>query len=346
MEKSKATYDGSDLLKLICSMLIIFLHINPFPYNSFLRFFTRSIANIGVPIFFMLSGFFFFSKIYKAPESDHKNVLKNYLIRLLCLLAFWTTPYFIIYDLPWIIKGNVFLNALEYLKHVLLGGPGYFLWYIVSLIFATIYCYALKNTKLYISIPTVSLLFVVGCIGTSYTFLLDNTFLSNCLQLYNNTFVTMRNGLFFGLPCVFTGATIAKNKGALLNLKKSIICFFISVALVVLELYALRNNLMEARNMQVSIIVLAFACVLLSINVKINLGKYSAIIRKLSFLIYVIHPLYIRIILLLLPINETIEYYWYLWYWLQIPCILAATIITGMFIIKLSKKVAFLKKAM
>jgi hypothetical protein len=69
-------------------------------------------------------------------------------------------------------------------------------------------------------------------------------------------------------------------------------------------------------------------------------------LRKLSFLVYVIHPLYITIIPKVLHYLKGIDYYWYLWYWFQIPIIAVASIITGLIIIQASKNIKILKKVM
>ena len=345
MAEKKLRYDGFDLIKFICSILIIFLHINPFPEESFARFITKGIANIGVPIFFILSGFFFSLKLNNSDVAEHPKILKKYIARLLTLLAIWTVPYFFIYDLPWIIKGNIFLNLFEYLKHVLLGGSEYFLWYIVSLIFGTVYYYFLKNLKPHITFLIVLILFLIGSIGTSYTQILQDTVFEKVLCSYNNIFFTLRNGLFFGLPCIYLGTVIAQKKDKI-NISKSLICFLFTAIIFAIECYCLFKNHLTVKTIQASVILLSIGCVLLMLNVKINLGKYSLILRKLSFLIYVIHPLYIRIILLLLPIKGTIEYYWYVFWWMQIPVILILSIITGLILIKSSEKIRFLKKAM
>lgn len=345
MAEKNARYDSFDLLKFVCSILIVFLHINPFAEESLARFITKGIANIGVPVFFMLSGFFFRLKLNKSDISEHPQILKKYILRLLSLLAIWTVPYFFIYDLPWIINGNIFLNMIEYLRHILFGGSGYFLWYIVSLIFGIMYYYFLRNLKPPITFLIVFIILLIGSIGTSYTKILSDTVFERLLNSYNDIFYTLRNGLFFGLPCIYFGAIIAQNKDKI-NASKSLICFLFTAIIFAAECYYLFKNNSLVGVMQTSVILLSIGFVLLLLNIRISLGKYSIILRKLSFLIYVIHPLYIRILLLLLPINGTIEYYWYVLWWTQIPIILILSIITGLLLIKSSERISFLKNAM
>ena len=113
MLKDKTRYDSFDLLKLICSLLIISLHLNPFPKEGIIYFLTRGIANIGVPVFFILSSFFFYTKINAAPKSEHKAILWRYIKRLLVLLAVWNLVYFFASDIWWIIDGNLFIIFLS-----------------------------------------------------------------------------------------------------------------------------------------------------------------------------------------------------------------------------------------
>jgi hypothetical protein len=98
--------------------------------------------------------------------------------------------------------------------------------------------------------------------------------------------------------------------------------------------------------MQISVLLLSVACVILFYNISLSNTELLFQLRKLSFLNYVIHPLYIRSIPLILHFLYGIDYYWYLFYPAQIPVVISASVITGIVLIRLSEKKTFFKMIM
>lgn len=345
----KKQYDSLDLLKFVCSILIVFLHLNPFSKEGEFYYFSRALVSIGVPIFFVLSGFFFFRK---SKGMSIKNVyeyeegrLKKYVKRIFELLIFWIIPYFFVIDLWWIIDGNIGENILKYLHHILFGGSGFYLWYLVAQIVGMILCCVLRKYNRKISGTIVLILFFVGMVGTSYTFLIEGTVFQKSYDYYMECFYTLRNGVFFGLPCVYIGMLIAENEEKLSDLKGSVIFWSVSIVLMIVEFVLVRMQDMGFQMMQISSIILSISSVVMFLGFNIHI-RWAKILRKLSFLIYVTHPLYIVMIPKVLNVLKGIDYYWYLWYWWQIPVIVGSSIMTGLTIIFLSKRIKFLNKIM
>lgn len=344
-------YLGYDILKFVLSICIIFLHINPFPRESIFYFISMAIGSLGVPCFFILSGFFFFSKIYDMPKEEHKKIYLNYLKRLLCLLGFWLIVYFIAYDIWYIIDGNVLTNIWEYIKRILFGGKSFFLWYVVSLIVGISLTYFLhKVMKEYVAILSF-VLFIIGALCLSYNFLIKDTFLATAYKWYKTYFVSTRNGLFFAFPCVCLGMLVAKGRNYLDTHKNFAIIFFISsLSLFIIEFILIKTQLnIIFSQMHFSAILLSLGLVLICYYVR-GETKFSIFARKLSFLIYVIHPVILKIINALLTTNLCVrfglDYYWYLLWPIQIPVIAGLSILLGWLLIRLSDKIKFLKKVM
>lgn len=65
-----------DFSKFICSILVIMIHVNLFAQeNKWLNFiFVQVLPRIGVPFFFMISGYFFKKGIEKMSKRE-KNIL-------------------------------------------------------------------------------------------------------------------------------------------------------------------------------------------------------------------------------------------------------------------------------
>lgn len=346
-------YTGLDLLKFSCSILIVFLHINPFPKEALFYNLSRAVANVGVPCFFIISGFLLFEKVFQTKEREERStIIKKQLKRLLCLLGLWCAVYFVLYDLWWI-RGEdcpktgdkLALNLLEYIHHILFGGEGFYLWYVVALIVAIILCYALHDKNQKIVIPLMLILLVIGMLGTSYVYLIENTQVSLLFEMYAMWFTTFRNGVFFGAPCVYMGVLLAKNDYA--SWRNSVFLLAISIILFVAEFIMLRSRGETYHVMQITIISVAFSLVAFLKNIKMELpGKFAWYLRKLSFLIYMIHPLLIMYIPRILHALRGIDYYWYLWYGLQIPIVIFVSIAGGCILIQLSAKVRLLKYMM
>ncbi len=76
------TYHSIDLLKVVAALLVVAIHARPFEgraYPLYISLFSR----MAVPVFFVVSAFFFFRKKPGAPQ------LKHYIGRMGCLYAFW-----------------------------------------------------------------------------------------------------------------------------------------------------------------------------------------------------------------------------------------------------------------
>lgn len=341
----KKIYRGLDVLKYILALMIFFLHINPFPADGVFYSLSKAIANIGVPSFFMISGFLFYNKVQNINQKDLLKELGKCEQRLLKLLGIWLVLYFLIYDLWWIIDGDISTNVLKYLHNIMFGGSEFFLWYVVAQMFATALFTILLLRLRYSHVAIIAVILVlVGMIGTSYLSCFQGTVIETFCNEYCKLFTTFRNGLFFGFPCVFIGTMISKYQSKIPSLKNAIILEFIAVALFLMEFVWLNKT---HHIMQVTVLVLAVTTVLLFMHLNFGKIKNTVVLRELSFLIYMIHPLLIRLVSVFfkapIPYVHYFEYYWYLFYPMQIPTLAIISIIIGVCIIKISKKIRFFK---
>lgn len=83
-------YDNLDILKYICSILIVFLHSRPFlNFSDQLDLaFNNIITRICVPIFFVITGYFVAKK-----EKDNPNYIKDYIKKMIPLYLVWNILY-------------------------------------------------------------------------------------------------------------------------------------------------------------------------------------------------------------------------------------------------------------
>ena len=291
----RKSYPGLDILKFLCSIVIIFLHINPF--QGTVRFITKAIGNLGVPCFFIISGFLLFRKLYATPKDEQNKIFFKQIKRLAILLGFWLIVYFLVCDFWWIRDGNITENLLDYGRRILFGGSGFFLWYIVSLMFGITITYFLwRKIKEYTLILSF-VFFLIGAIPFAYQPLIIGSFFEKIYLWYIDCFYTTRNGIFFAFPCLSAGMFIAKKERKIQMLGKRVLYFLLpAICLFVGECFLVYNLFQDMINpMQISVIVLSFALVIAFLQVNKKIRGLSWM-RKISFLNYVIHPLWISLI--------------------------------------------------
>ena len=135
--------------------------------NETLNYFVvHVLTRLGVPFFFLVSGFFLQKKIQDVQK------VKAYLARIFQLYVIYTVLYLpqIVYDYR---KAGGFWgwNLLDFVRNFFLVGSYTQLWYFVGLIVATLLLYLLKNKlKLrdrYIA-AMVLVLYAIGTIGNAY----------------------------------------------------------------------------------------------------------------------------------------------------------------------------------
>lgn len=123
------TYHSIDILKVVAALLVVAIHARPFvgkTYPLYISLFSR----MAVPVFFVVSAFFFFRK---KPDTAQ---LKHYVRRMGWLYAFW-----FVVEAYFTIDGVFFSHdrsVLESLSHFICG---FFLnstfsgsWFIMALI--------------------------------------------------------------------------------------------------------------------------------------------------------------------------------------------------------------------
>ena len=301
----KTEFIAVDFFRLLFAIGIVALHLAPMQdINETLNYFVvHVLTRLGVPFFFLVSGFFLQKKI-----QDVQNV-KAYLARIFQLYVIYTVLYLpqIVYDDR---KAGGFWvwNLLDFVRNFFLVGSYTQLWYFVGLIVATLLLYWLKNKlKLqdrYIA-AMVLVLYAIGTIGNAYIqplqdridvpadalAQLDGKYL--LLWLYFRVFGTTRNGLFFGLPYVFFGYLIAKNRDKIVRknyLLLAVLSFLLMIgeAVVVHEVFGATGSDMLFALLPTSVFILLFAAFIDCRKTERNfhLAKH---LRSLSVLYFGLH---------------------------------------------------------
>lgn len=192
---SKPSIGGNkfDLAKFVMAVLILCLHSGVFPDFFFLVF------RLAVPLFFMITAYFFFNKMERAEREkrgDKKVILLNFVQRNVCLYWFWT----IVFIVPILIQRKWFEHEFPYsilllLRSLFFGSTFRASWFITATVIAAVlicvlsYKCRLKDTTILLIGVCIYLL---CCLDSNYFYLIPGeSVFCKCL---------MKCHLFFGSP--------------------------------------------------------------------------------------------------------------------------------------------------
>ena len=215
-------FNGLDVMKFICAVLVVMIHITPIPDYSdnitasdYINFIIQhGVCRVAVPFYFTTSGFLLFRRMNLS--SPDNNLIKSYCFKILRLFGTW-----------------VFL--------LFIGGNEH-LWYLGALVLAVFILsklFVIKGFRIRYLICIALFLYMIGLLGTSWYGLINHVPIGKGLMDgYLSVFSTTRNGVFFGLVYVLMGALFAHKKiiinfkFAVLGLIASLICLFAEVFLL------------------------------------------------------------------------------------------------------------------
>lgn len=278
-----------DKLRLIASFLIVAIHTYPFAsINPTLDFiFTHVLARVGVPLFFMITGYFILLK-----AKDDKEVLIKYTLKILKMYALSIILY-----LPINFYMGKFssINIVTILKDVFIDGTFYHLWYFPALILGIwIIYFIIKNMSESKALLTVLILFIIGLFGDSYYGLSESLKLTSAFyNIIFSVFNYTRNGLFFAPIFLYLGY-IMKSKNLSLSKNKNIIFILLSLVLMVIEGLILHHYNIQKHD---SMYIMLLPSMILTFNFALKYMKEdNKKLRNIATIIYIVHPLFIIII--------------------------------------------------
>lgn len=299
-------YNSIDMAKLICSILVVMIHIAPFGKQtstnilSYLNFgLSQCLCRIAVPLFFIFNGFFLYKKT--PLEKFSIQYSKKYFFHILKLYLLWSLIYFPI-KLIGILnnpKGIVY-GFVGYFKDLICVGSYTHLWYLNALLFAVALISFLLHKKWTPKkiLLTSSFFYIIGLLGDGYygiiSPLLQFPFVGEIINIYFKIFSTTRNGLFFAFFFVSLGM-ILSGKEIKISRKKSLFFFILSLFLLYTEVFVITHfDIAKDRNILLFTIPSALFCFLYLKKVKLKDTKRN--IRKISSLIFYSHVWVIKMV--------------------------------------------------
>lgn len=276
-----------DQAKVILSVMVVMIHVGFLKdYSSAVNyFFTQSIFRIVVPIFYLVSGYFFFRLITTSGFSG----FKKWFLTLLGLHSFWSLVYLYFY-IPFD-EENFREVFVEVVKRYI---EGYWhLWFTMGLLGAGTCMYFIRNLRNAQLMVIALMLFICGCIiqysgnyhlfGSSY---LDN--IANKTHIY-------RNFLFFAFPFFLIGYLVAR-EGVVTRFGNRLLALLLLMSFAGLCVEGVINMsfIGDYKQSFDMLFLLPFVCIILFlVFLKSERKTSSAIYTQISAGIYFIHPLFI-----------------------------------------------------
>lgn len=260
-----------DILKIILAFFVVFLHMHVLrdSYPSLSYVLVNGLFRIGVPVFLIISGYYFFY------INDLKK-LKKWSVRILLLYIIWSAVYFPL----WKEKEHYLLSILFGYHH---------LWYLIGTFFSGLLLFSMRKS----SAKTLALAILIffGC-GYTIQLLGNSHFFEGDWDAVFNLFPTYRNFLFVCFPFLGMGFLIRKLEIDVRQ-KPSLLLVLASVLFVIFEAFLNYKVLKLSQKESVDLLFsLLIACPLLFLYCKnITVKTDSRILASISTAIYLIHPL-------------------------------------------------------
>ncbi len=297
-ENKKDRNIGLDILKCIAAFLVVCIHA---PFQGKCGEYFVAIARCAVPIFFMITGFFYDNKM--SDSKENKQILKIFKLCIISNIFYFIFKLFFCIidnsDCPALLKAIINKNSLIKL-FIFNESPIYgHLWYLNALLYVLIIMKFVNKHNLLKYVYLISPLLLLG----------DLIFGKYSLLLLNREFpfIFVRNFLFVGIPYFCIGNYINTNFYSKMkeNRSKKYIFFNIVIILItmlttILEKYILITlNCNATRDHYISTTFLAISLFINFLLYK-NSNKINAYIAKIgreySTLIYIMHPAVIEIL--------------------------------------------------
>lgn len=215
METSKrknSKYDAKyDLVKFILSFLVVAIHANLFPMVLY------PWLRIAVPLFFMISSYFLFSKLFCAQKTEHKTILKGFVQRNLALYACWFVillPITFIKRRDLFFTGNILESILNFLRSLFFGSTFVASWFITASVAGALIvyflCRILKKDWAVFLVALASYCFVT--LASSYMPVVGDTFIGDAVNGYTYVMGHLVCSFPASLLYVFIGKFFAERK--------------------------------------------------------------------------------------------------------------------------------------
>ena len=295
-------YDSSkpsavDLCKLILAICILTIHTSLFkPLPSFVEWIIYGmLLRMGVPYFFIASGFFYWQKVKKVVNSAEKVRIceNNYIMHNLHPFLFFSSASLVVHTALAFHRTGI-NGAMETIHNAVFYPLGA-MWFVSSCMMAVVVITELRNHRKLLYIIAISG-YMFALLSNTYWFFVSETKFSIIIELYLEYFVSARNGIFIGIYLFGIGVLLSENKETIdqLSLGKIIsVIAVLTVAQLMEILLVYGKPMKDDSSLFIIMPHLAAAIFLFSLKIYMPYSlETSKQLRRLSTYIYFLHPLF------------------------------------------------------
>ncbi len=306
MQNQRKNYYGLDIAKFVAAIMIISAHFVSergkfaVPIDT-----VFSLYIFSVPFFFTCSAFLFFVKLNKMTDKgDKKEYFIKYEKRIWIMYIVWSAIYWGFRIADYIIHGTSINVVVGDIHTSLLFTTYSTIWFLPALGVAIAIVYMLQNIKKRNLIFMGVILYLIGCLGYSYRGILESIpFLCSFYDLYEKLFISIRNGVFNGVPFVIVGFFIAKKHCNINMVSNAILSVIFSLLAVVEAFICKRYFIGSGPGVDTLIMLVPAEYFIARFLIQVDIKKRSIYIymRKLSLLMFTSQRLFLSAIPIVWP---------------------------------------------
>ncbi len=287
MISQRKNLDSADVLKFVLSILIVATH------TSFFEGYLTPLVRLAVPAFFMISGYFFFSRTNSCDTEEKKKAyLKKSVTHNLKLYLFW---FILLLPLTLYIRKyhtmGIFSGLLHLIRDFLFGSTFQSSWYIVALItgFAIVLFLSDKISQSALIIIGV-IFYIPSLLSSNYEFLLESSdLLKSVGESLSKVFLLPCRNFSVSILYIAIGKYLAE-KNYEGKTKKYTITFLLAFAALIAEYLALRFSGVRIEDTDCYIALPFAAYYLCKVFLTLDITcKHSMVLRKISTVSYCAH---------------------------------------------------------
>lgn len=284
----RKNFDGADILKFIMSFLVVATH------TGFLSGALFPITRLAVPVFFVLSAYFFYLKDNNLKGEDAVSYFKSWSAHLLKMYAFW----FILLLPLTVYIGNyhklpLFSAVLKLIRSFFFSSTFQSSWFISALLIgnAIVFFLSQKKVKNAFLVILGVIAFSLALISSNYTFLIrDSENLYTLYRSFKDIFSLACRNFIVSIIYIVIGKILAETDITKFGVKLSGALSFLSVLLLIGESAVLK--VLQIKVYYDDCLLLLPFCSLfitvLALNSK-RTFKCAKVLRKMSTIVYCLH---------------------------------------------------------
>lgn len=279
----------TDVLKIVMCVMVVAIHTVVYPGI------VSPILRCAVPMFFMISSYFFFTKYDDIANRDKRpDILKRYIKRNFQLYLFWGVvllPFTVIIR-EWY-EGDFLYIVFRIMRSFFFSSTFPVSWYIMASIIGVPLIILLGKYLSNTALLVLSLLaYLICCLTSNYANIYDGTVVELFYNGYKNIFSEPYNSYPVSLLWIQLGRIIANNYGRLskLNMSGLLVGLFVSWVLLYVEYFVTRyyNYFAHADDCYVMLVPVCFLMMIIFGRYKSEL-QAKPYLRKASTIIFCCH---------------------------------------------------------